>query len=368
MTTAVTSSPTPILQFFSNNGQPLYGGSVLTTVGGVNTPTYQDANGTIPLPNPIPLNSRGEVSNTSGISSQLFLTNGVAYTFTLFDALGNQINQASYVVGSGGTAGAGFTAITITSDNDGLITQLLTSAGDAGVRWNDQIAARKAEAIFWGTTSTPTYGMTAGSFGLNTPAGVPMTFGTGDAVRQYIDPTTGLVGIGLAPTAAQGRVQTLGDANGGIKLGNVNNVYPLSLDWYEEGTWTPTLLFGAGAAGMLYGTRLGTFTRIGNTVLCRFRIALTGKGTSTGTAVIGSLPYVPLAAGSISDFIFAEFLGMTALTAGVIYGLNPAGAGSPQMYVVAYDTTGGLTTVITRSDAAFLNGSVVDASFSYQVA
>ena len=96
--TAVLLSPSPILQFFNNSGQPNAGGSLLTQVGGVNYPTYQDSAGTIPLPNPIPLNSRGEVSNSSGTSVQLFLTAGVTYTFTLYDANNNQLNQSTYVV------------------------------------------------------------------------------------------------------------------------------------------------------------------------------------------------------------------------------------------------------------------------------
>ena len=85
---SVSISPAPILQFFNNAGQPNSGGTVLTQVGGVNYATYQDAAGLIPLPNPIPLNSRGEISNSSGTSCQLFLTTGVTYTFTLYDANG----------------------------------------------------------------------------------------------------------------------------------------------------------------------------------------------------------------------------------------------------------------------------------------
>ncbi|WP_124570175.1 hypothetical protein [Burkholderia sp. Bp8984] len=100
MSTQVFLAPTPILAFLNNAGQPNAGGSVLTQVGGVNYPTYQDAAGTTPLPNPIPLNSRGEISNSSGISSQLFLAAGVTYVFTLYDANGNQINQATWVASS----------------------------------------------------------------------------------------------------------------------------------------------------------------------------------------------------------------------------------------------------------------------------
>ena len=97
MTTAVAIAPTPILQFFDNRGVPCAGGTVLTQVGGVNYATYQDSAGATPLPNPVPLNNRGEVSNTSGASCQMFLAIGVTYTFTLYDSGGNQINQAAYV-------------------------------------------------------------------------------------------------------------------------------------------------------------------------------------------------------------------------------------------------------------------------------
>lgn len=113
MTTAVTIAPTPILQFFNNQGQPCIGGSVLTQVGGVNATTYQDSAGTVALPNPIPLNSRGEISNSAGASCQLFLANGSTYTFTLFDANGNMLNQAATVVAS--NALATFIALLLTA-------------------------------------------------------------------------------------------------------------------------------------------------------------------------------------------------------------------------------------------------------------
>lgn len=98
MPTVSLSSPS-ILQFLNNSGQPNAGGTLLTQVGGVNVATYQDAAGTISLPNPIPLNARGEVSNSAGVSCQLFLVAGSTYTFTLFDPIGNQINQAASVIG-----------------------------------------------------------------------------------------------------------------------------------------------------------------------------------------------------------------------------------------------------------------------------
>jgi hypothetical protein len=124
--TIVALSPAPILQFFNNLGQPNSGGSILTQVGGINTATYQDPAGATPLPNPIPLNSRGEVSNAGGATCQLFLTPGITYTFTLFDANGNQLNQAIYVA-SNAAAGANsdITSLSaLTSINGGQIAGL----------------------------------------------------------------------------------------------------------------------------------------------------------------------------------------------------------------------------------------------------
>lgn len=117
MSATVGISPTAILQFFDNRGEVNAGGSILTQVGMVNYPTYQDAVGNTPLPNPIPLNSRGEISNASGVSCELFLVSGVVYTFTLYDAAGNQLNQApsvqalisaSTLAGSSGSSLVGF--------------------------------------------------------------------------------------------------------------------------------------------------------------------------------------------------------------------------------------------------------------------
>lgn len=143
MTATVALSPPPILQFFNNAGRPNAGGSVLTQVGGVNYPTYQDSAGAVPLPNPIPLNSRGEISTSVGASAQLFLVGGVIYTFTVYDKDGNQINQpismtpgisysqlsvpngASLVGADDGSSGSIFTTV------QGFITKILSSAGSS---------------------------------------------------------------------------------------------------------------------------------------------------------------------------------------------------------------------------------------------
>lgn len=99
MTTGV-AAPVQILRYCDNRGNPLVGGQLLTQVGGVNTAVYSDQGLTTPLPNPVILNSRGEVATAAGASSQMFMPLNVVYTFTLSDSSGNQIWVASYVNGS----------------------------------------------------------------------------------------------------------------------------------------------------------------------------------------------------------------------------------------------------------------------------
>ena len=83
---------------------------------------------------------------------------------------------------------------------------------------------------------------------------------------------------------------------GGVFLGSSNNDQLLS--YYKEGTWTPTLSFGGNVVGIVYGGAAGTFyrgghyTRIGRIVTFSFRIILTSKGTSTGSATITGLPFI----------------------------------------------------------------------------
>lgn len=158
--TAVALSPPVILQFLNNAGQMNVGGSLLTQVGSVNYPTWQDPAGMTALPNPIPLNSRGEISNTSGVSCELFLAAGVSYTFTLKDALGNTIWTASNVTAQG-TAAVG------TMTDEGPFT--------AGPTFTGGIVGTALTVS--GVTGTIAIGQTL--YGAGVTAGTTITAGSG---------------------------------------------------------------------------------------------------------------------------------------------------------------------------------------------
>jgi hypothetical protein len=73
-------SPSPKLQFFDNNGNPLVGGQLFTYESGTVTPivTYKDVDGNEENTNPIVLDFRGEAN--------IWLVQGTSYTYVLSPA------------------------------------------------------------------------------------------------------------------------------------------------------------------------------------------------------------------------------------------------------------------------------------------
>lgn len=64
-----------------------------------------------------------------------------------------------------------------------------------------------------------------------------------------------------------------------------------TLDDYEEGSWTPTLLGSGGQSGQVYSAQDGRYVKIGRFIDCQFNIVLSTLGTITGDVEIGGLPF-----------------------------------------------------------------------------
>ena len=64
-----------------------------------------------------------------------------------------------------------------------------------------------------------------------------------------------------------------------------------TLDDYEEGTWTPTLIGSTSTSGQSYTHQRGRYTKIGNLVTATFDVQLSDRGTLSGTAQIDGLPF-----------------------------------------------------------------------------
>jgi hypothetical protein len=65
-----------------------------------------------------------------------------------------------------------------------------------------------------------------------------------------------------------------------------------TLDDYEEGTFTPTLIDPSNNEPSTYGARVGTYTKIGNQVTIQVYLAVTTVGgTISGSLSIGNMPF-----------------------------------------------------------------------------
>ncbi len=78
-----------------------------------------------------------------------------------------------------------------------------------------------------------------------------------------------------------------------IPSANVN-----TLDDYEEGTWTPTITFAtSGNLVVVYSTRVGQYTKIGNRVIADFNVITSTftHTTASGNLRVAGLPFTSLA-------------------------------------------------------------------------
>lgn len=113
----------------------------------------------------------------------------------------------------------------------------------------------------------------------------------------------------------------------GVKAGNTSRSDVNTIDWYQEGTFTPVLDFGGSTAGITGAANLGVYTRIGNMVFYHMDIWITNRGTTGGTypARLTGFPF------SMSS-THQQPLGSGRQTA---YGLGVAGSLGGQMDMTA---------------------------------
>jgi hypothetical protein len=113
------------------------------------------------------------------------------------------------------------------------------------------------------------------SFGINNREAGNVTIGTSNTVRITIDSggdTTLNTGNIIQGTAAKGINFTANSAAAGMTSQLLN--------WYEEGTWTPTVNPSGGLITSY--TSAGNYTRVGRICTATFKITITNNGTGSG--------------------------------------------------------------------------------------
>ena len=122
-----------------------------------------------------------------------------------------------------------------------------------------------------------------------------------------------------------------------------------TLDDYEEGTWTPTISFGGASVGVTYAAgRAGQYTKIGRQVTVTAYILLTSKGSSTGLARIGGLPF---ATGNATGYFSA---GSLAALSAITY----------EGQIQAYAENNSTSYTLNDYSEAGVQGNITDADFS----
>ena len=213
-------------------------------------------------------------------------------------------------------------------------------------------------------------GVGVGSIGTS---GGDLYVGTGDTTLKFSDAADVIVPTGTNGAARSGFLSLGNGSNkfkdlflsGGVDFGgavNSGSVVSSSnkLGDYEEGTWTPTLLFGGSSAGMVYGQRNGYYTKVGNMVTASCYILVSSKGTSTGAARLYGLPFTSNSA--TNAFTTGTFWVNTVTFTGV-----PEGYVEPNStnFSLAYVAESGAATGMTNQN--FFNGSGVMINVTYRV-
>ena len=118
------------------------------------------------------------------------------------------------------------------------------------------------------------------------------------------------------------------------------------LDDYEEGTWTPTYLFGSSDTST-YTNRSGSYTKIGNFVFAKFAVDISSRGSGSGRVDIGGLPF------TIADKLSTtgqEVGGMISYFNGITFNVSMIGywGQNGNDYVQLQYTSGAGNTVIQQ--------------------
>lgn len=181
---------------------------------------------------------------------------------------------------------------------------------------------------------------------------LPITFFNAGAERFRIATTSGDVTVNtgnlVVGTAAKGIDFS---ANTGA-AGETSSL----LNWYEEGTWTPTLRFGGATTGITYTTQTGTYTRIGRMVYARATIALSSNGSASGGATVTGLPFN--AAVTTAASIYQDGISYTG-------SLNVAVEGTVDRFTIQQVSEAGSNSNLDRTN--FTNTANIFLSVCYQV-
>lgn len=209
----------------------------------------------------------------SGTTGSVWNKNAIAgVVLDPVDAAINPINAPSsspHVIGGPLILDATSTGLIARSTADGSDTQalLLSGGGAFGAHRGGHLQLLGNDSGFGGLVALAP-GTTAGS--------AIRLYRSDGSIALEVNGATGLAEVGYGLKFPATPVPSV-DAN--------------TLDHYEEGAWTPSLIGAGGASGQTYAVRAGRYTKIGQQVVAVGNITLSTKGTFTDWLRLSGFPF-----------------------------------------------------------------------------
>ena len=284
---------------------------------------------------------------TFGVTGRLY--NGSASTFgasTWAMSLGNGGASANYFKAND----------TYWQNAAGTQTMTLNSSGSLGIGTSSPGTALHVSAAFQNQLRIQETGGTffdiavGARFDLRNAAGTTIVSiaqsGSPVGTQLNID-SSGNVGIGVTSPACI--LDISGAAGGQIKFPATQNASSdaNTLDDYEEGTWTPTVVPQTGSLTAYTATAI--YTKIGRQVFLQGKITITTAGTATGVAAIGAIPFQT---------------GVTYIPTGTATETATTGA-NYAIYLNTANTTGVISSQNGLSGITWVNGYIYHFNITY---
>jgi hypothetical protein len=153
-----------------------------------------------------------------------------------------------------------------------------------------------------------------------------------------------------SPNSNTDRTLTLPDATGTVVLANgsgdiaTTSVTPSAgiylggsgsanlLDDYEEGTWTPTVLYNGSDAGQTYSHQVGTYTKVGRVVHYQAYVQVATNSSATGFLAVGGLPFT---SSTTTNVVTTGSAGLDNASSGIDQPVGRVGTNTTQVIIVA---------------------------------
>lgn len=191
------------------------------------------------------------------------------------------VNVGEWAVSCGGSITSTYLAVTGCNFRD--VGEVLTGTGAILATNGKSVRVIGNDFNAIGNTSNHCIALT-GTFAAGVVSGNTFT----DCSSDLFNSAAFTGGLTISGNATNHAIKTVA----GVHPGNVAIADVNTLDWYEEGTWAPTLTFGGADTGNVYATQNGRYTRIGNRVLYEAYVQLTVKGSATGIAALTGIPFI----------------------------------------------------------------------------